>query len=217
MLNRGCYNRVYKKITNSQIPASTPVAPHRDNLPTLAALQALELPTSRGRKSLTGALRLPASPASKASPMTSNHSERRLNGASKGVSYGAWTALEWWLRLALNSTWCSAWNGAFGVRLTWHLKHAWNGACKWRLQWRLDDTSWMSETTPFSTTGLAPKRRPSPASQVSPSSLVTTPRLKRRLDGIALVGVARKALCLSSTRWGWFLFCLVFIRFGETN
>ena len=45
MLNRGYYNRVY---TKSQIPTSTPAAPHRDNLLTPVALQALELPCIKG-------------------------------------------------------------------------------------------------------------------------------------------------------------------------
>ena len=66
-----------------------------------------EVACIRGRKSLTSAHRLPASPASKASLVTSSRCEQRLNGAgcspkngtSMRLKIGAGMALQWrWLQ-----------------------------------------------------------------------------------------------------------------------
>ena len=133
------------------------------SLPTPAALQALELPASTGRKSLTGALRLPASSASKASLVTSHRCERRLNGASKGASCQREKTPETVLRTALpraplagakrrlKRRWYGAWNGAGlapkmtpAACLEWRLKISALTASKWRLR--------TAHATPFGTT-----------------------------------------------------------------
>ena len=138
-------------------------------------------------------------------------------------------APKWWPRPALNSAWCSTWI-AFGVRLTWHLKPAWkgatnrasngawigtwrrrwrlqmappmapglapedwDGACKWHLQWRLDwrlktgDGAWKLHCC------CAPSSNHRTDAKMATSLLSA---LQGRHS------VARKALCLPSTRWG---------------
>ena len=78
----------------------------------------------RGRKSLTSAHRLPASPASKASLVTSSRCEQRLNGAgcspkngtSMRLKIGAGMALQWrWLqpqKWQLNSARYGVWSAS---------------------------------------------------------------------------------------------------------
>ena len=112
-----------------------------------------------------------------------------------------------------------AWHGAWSAPGT-ALQMALGLAPKGPLEWPCC-TPWMTlleclkqrQTTPFPTTGLAPKRRPSPASQVSSPSLVAA--FGRHLS-------SRR--CKEDTVPSFYALRLVFIlfrfspiRFGETN
>ena len=97
---------------------------------------------------------------------------------------GSWSAPETALQMAPPM---APANGAFNG--------AWTGA--WRLEMAPENGATVACLLP--TTELTPKRRPSPAS------------LKSALQGRH--NVARKALCLPSTCWGWSLFCLIFYSF----
>ena len=72
--------------------------------------------------------------------------ERRLAAQKNGVSNGAWTALRWWLRCALNGAWTTPSNSAW-TALVVAPKNGTstrlNGAWKLVLQWRwLQSKKW---------------------------------------------------------------------------
>ena len=65
--------------------------------------------------------------------------ERRLAAQKNGVSNGAWTALRWWLRCALNGAWTTPSNSAWTALIVAPKNGTstrLNGAWKLVLQWR---------------------------------------------------------------------------------
>ena len=125
------------------------------------------------------------------------------NGASRMPKKGVAGAPEWRLECAWHGTWSAPRTTLQMATRTASLRS-------------LNDTSWMFETAPndaFSNHRTGAKTAPLTGIASVTSSLVAAPRMKRRLDDIAPVNVARKTQCLPSTRWGWFLFCLDFLLF----
>ena len=134
-------------------PAATFLPPSTRTTPLLD-----EVAYIRGRTSLTGALRLPASPTSKASLVTSSHCEQRLNGAPKGHFLSVWkeawngtgiapemalvVAQKMALPMALQAVpergWYGAWNGiGYSPKngtSNGFASGAWTGLV-WRLKW----------------------------------------------------------------------------------